>query len=81
MRAWCDPLHRAARLEADRGFGDLQGRADTFSGFVCRTLSQPPEGLNSEDQRRLETLRQGFSRYDQLSAASRQRLVCQLRQG
>ena len=81
LRAWCDPLHRAARLEADRGFGDLQGRADTFSGFVCRTLSQPPEGLNSEDQRRLETLRQGFSRYDQLSAASRQRLVCQLRQG
>ncbi|MEB3317444.1 MAG: ATP-dependent DNA helicase RecG [Cyanobacteriota bacterium] len=81
MRAWCGPLQKACELEAERGFGDLRGRADTFSGFVRRTLSAPPEGLGEAAARQLHSLRQGFDRYDQLSAAQRQRLVRQLRQG
>jgi ATP-dependent DNA helicase RecG len=81
LRTWCGPLQKACELEADRGFGDLRGRADTFSGFVRRSLLAPPEGLGAEEVLRLEGLRQGFDRYDQLSAAERQRLVCQLRQG
>lgn len=80
-RAWCGPLQKACELEAERGFGDLQGRADTFSGFVRRTLQAPPEGLGEAEGRQLDSLRQGFDRYDQLSAAQRQRLVRQLRQG
>ena len=81
LRAWCVPLQKACALEAERGFGDLRGRADTFSGFVRRTLSAPPAGLGEADGRQLAVLRQGFDRYDQLSASQRQRLVCQLRQG
>ncbi|MFN9645923.1 MAG: ATP-dependent DNA helicase RecG [Cyanobacteriota bacterium] len=81
LRAWCGPLQKACELEADRGFSDLRGRADTFSGFVQRSLLAPPAGLGAEEVRWLEGLRQGFGRYDQLSAAERQRLVCQLRQG
>ncbi|MFN9659028.1 MAG: ATP-dependent DNA helicase RecG [Cyanobacteriota bacterium] len=81
MRDWCGPLQKACELEAERGFVDLRGRADTFSGFVRRSLSAPPDGLGDDGTRQLNTLRQGFDRYDQLSAAQRQRLVCQLRQG
>ena len=80
LQAWCGPLQKACELEAERGFGDLRGRADTFSGFVRRTLSAPPEGLGDGEDRQLEALRQGFNRYEELSAAQRQRLVCQLRQ-
>jgi ATP-dependent DNA helicase RecG len=81
LRVWCSPLQKACELEAERGFGNLQGRANTFSGFVRRSLATPPEGLAPEDRRQLDTLREGFNRYDQLSASERQRLVRQLRQG
>lgn len=81
LRAWCDPLQKAAQLEADRGFADLQGRADTFSGFVQRSLTHPPEGLPKEDLQQLHTLREGFLHYRELSLARRQQLVRQLRQG
>ena len=81
LRAWSSPLQKACELEAERGFGDLQGRADTFSGFVRRSLGTLPEGLAPDDRQQLDTLRQGFNRYDQLSASERQRLVRQLRQG
>jgi ATP-dependent DNA helicase RecG len=81
LRAWCGPLQKACALEADRGFGDLQGRADTFSGFVRRCLSAPPEGLGTAETQLLHNLLQEFGRYGQSSAAQRQRLVAQLRQG
>ncbi len=81
LRAWCSPLQKACELEAERGFGDLRGRTDTFSGFVRRSLSTPPEGLEAEDLRQLASLCQDFSRYDQISPSQRQRLVRQLRQG
>jgi ATP-dependent DNA helicase RecG len=81
LRAWCDPLQKAAQLEADRGFADLQGRADTFSGFVQRSLTHPPKGLPTEDLQQLHVLREGFLHYRELSVARRQQLVRQLRQG
>ena len=81
LRAWCDLLHKAAQLEADRGFADLQGRFDTFSGFVVRSLSDLPVGVQETDLPQLPSWREGFSRYGELGAARRQQLVCQLRQG
>ncbi|MFM9047986.1 MAG: DNA helicase RecG, partial [Cyanobium sp.] len=54
---------------------------DTFSGFVQRSLGSPPEGLPSESLQMLVPLREGFSRYGELSLAGRQQLVRQLRQG
>ena len=81
LRAWCDLLHKAAQLEADRGFGDLQGRFDTFSGFVVRSLADLPVGVQETDLPHLPSWREGFSRYGELGAARRQQLVCQLRQG
>ncbi len=81
LRAWCAPLQKACALEAERGFGDLKGRVDTFSGFVRRSLDAPPSGLGEAEGRQLAVLRLAFDRYDQLSSSQRQRLVCQLRQG
>ncbi|MGA1303839.1 MAG: ATP-dependent DNA helicase RecG [Cyanobium sp.] len=81
MRAWCDLLHRAAQLEADRGFGDLQGRHDTFSGFVLRSMAALPEGVQESDLPHLTSWREGFGGYSDLGVARRQQLVAQLRQG
>jgi ATP-dependent DNA helicase RecG len=81
LRAWCAPLQKACELEAERGFCDLQGRADTFSGFVRRSLGAPPEGLEAADWRQLDSLREGFNHYGAISASQRQHLVRQLRQG
>ncbi len=81
LRAWCDLLHKAAQLEADRGFGDLQGRYDTFSGFVVRSLADLPEGVQETDLPQLPSWREGFSGYGHLGVARRQQLVAQLRQG
>ena len=81
LRSWGETLQKAAQLEADRGFSDLQGRTDTFSGFVVQSLNQLPEALPPEDRRHLEGLRQVFADYGQLSLGRRQQLVRQLRQG
>ncbi|MFM7463938.1 MAG: DEAD/DEAH box helicase, partial [Cyanobium sp.] len=81
LRAWCDLLHKAAQLEADRGFGDLQGRFDTFSGFVVRSLAELPEGVQETDLPHLPSWREGFTSYGHLGVARRQQLVAQLRQG
>ena len=81
LRAWCDLLHKAAQLEADRGFADLQGRFDTFSGFVVRSLADLPEGVQETDLPYLTIWREGFSGYRDLGVARRQQLVAQLRQG
>jgi ATP-dependent DNA helicase RecG len=81
LRAWCDLLHKAAQLEADRGFGDLQGRFDTFSGFVVRSLADLPAGVQEIDLPHLTSWREGFGGYRDLGVARRQQLVAQLRQG
>jgi len=39
LQAWLKPLQQALQLEAERGFGDLKGRQERFSGFVARTLA------------------------------------------
>ena len=78
--AWCTPLQLACRLEAEAGFGDLQGRQDRFSSFVGATLSTPVAGLEALELQQLTALARDFGGYGALALAGRQSLVRKLRQ-
>jgi len=73
-------LQQGLQLEADRGFGNLQGRREHFDAFLYRNLSQPPEGLPPHQQRLLEQLAAQFAGYAELQQAQRQSLVRRTRQ-
>jgi ATP-dependent DNA helicase RecG len=73
-------MQQACRLEAERGFADLQGRRDTFSGFVGGALCSSEVAFSAEERQRLETLAADFRSYASLALARRQTLVRQLRQ-
>ncbi|MCX5955450.1 MAG: ATP-dependent DNA helicase RecG [Cyanobacteria bacterium] len=81
MESWFASLQQACRLEAERGFGDLMGRHETFSSFVARNLEAPPSDLTPDAMRSLAPLAAAFSRYRLEDLARRQHLLRQLRQG
>jgi ATP-dependent DNA helicase RecG len=56
-------LQQALQLEADRGFGDLQGRRETFSAFLSRECLEQAEHLGGPDQAPLRALGETFARY------------------
>ena len=81
LEAWCALLQQAAQLESDRGYGDLQGRLERFSSFLCRSLGEaaawggpwpPPDEL--------QQLRQSFLAYAEQPEGRRRQLVARLRQ-
>ena len=80
FEAWSTPIQQACRLEAERGFGDLLGRQETFSRFLARTLLQPPPDLPPAANANLTSLASAFAGYGDLSLGRRQQLVRQLRQ-
>lgn len=77
---WARPLQQALELEADRGFGNLQGRREQFSSFLARQCGDPPAGLPLADQGALGQLADDYRLYDSLSPARRQSLVRRSRQ-
>ena len=77
---WARPLQQALELEAERGFGNLQGRRERFSSFLARQCDDPPAGLPRPDQGALAQLADDYRRYDSLSQARRQSLVRRSRQ-
>ncbi|MCX5941913.1 MAG: ATP-dependent DNA helicase RecG [Cyanobacteria bacterium] len=77
---WARPLQQALELEADRGFGNLQGRRERFSSFLARQCGEPPAGLPLPDQGALGQLADDYRLYDSLSPARRQSLVRRSRQ-
>ncbi len=77
---WARPLQQALELEADRGFGNLQGRRERFSSFLARQCGEPPAGLPLADQGALGQLADDYGIYDSLSQARRQSLVRRSRQ-
>ena len=86
LEAWLAPLQQACRLEAERGFGDLMGRHQTFSAFVAHSLASPPAelaqgGLAPSSLAGLVKLAEAFGRYGEAELGRRQLLVQQLRQG
>ncbi len=82
LEAWCAPLQQASRLEAERGFGDLKGRCETYSGFVLRSLRETlPAGLDVSDKVQLQQLAMEFATYPDAALGRRQQLVQKLRQG
>ncbi len=79
-QAWFRVLQQACQLEVDHGFGDLQGRQDTFSRFMHRALAAPPASLTAEQRNHLAALAEGFPSYGALEPERRRRLVLRLRQ-
>jgi ATP-dependent DNA helicase RecG len=75
------PLQQACRLEAERGFGDLMGRHETFAAFVSRSLATPPPELDPQTLALLRPLVEAFAAYPGEELGRRQHLVRQLRQG
>ena len=80
LQAWLKPLQQALQLEAERGFGDLKGRQERFSGFVARTLAEPLAGITEPQRQGLGDLARGLASYGELSLARRQNLVRQCRE-
>ena len=80
MQAWLRPLQQGLLLEADRGFGNLQGRREPFDRFVSRELQQPPSPCSPPQRQKLSELAQQFDGYGALSLAQRQSLVRRTRQ-
>ncbi len=81
LESWLSSLQQACRVEAERGFGDLIGRHETFASFVARNLAAPPPDLPADAVRSLALLATAFSRYRLEDLGRRQHLIRQLRQG
>ncbi len=80
LPAWLRPLQQGLQLEADRGFGNLQGRREPFQAFLSRSLRQAPGPLPPHQQQLLAQLAEQFDAYADLSQGSRQSLVRRTRQ-
>ena len=80
VEAWLRPLQQGLQLEADRGFGNLEGRRERFGDFLLRQLRHPPAGLSPHQREALEQLASGYEQYAQHSLACRQSLVRRTRQ-
>ena len=81
LAAWLRPLQTALSLEADRGFGDLQGRQERFHNFLVRQLGEPPPiPLPTDSQARLQDFAASYRDYPGLTEPSRRRLVTITRQ-
>jgi ATP-dependent DNA helicase RecG len=75
-------LNRALQVEAESGFGDLQGREQTFSQFLGGVFGQDPPSnwvLDGDDRRRWQELGSRYTLYPQLELPERQHLVAETR--
>jgi ATP-dependent DNA helicase RecG len=73
-------LQQGLQLEADRGFGNLQGRREPFQAFLSRSLGQVPIPLPAHQQQLLDQLAEQFAGYEALNQSRRQSLVRRTRQ-
>jgi ATP-dependent DNA helicase RecG len=80
LQAWLRPLQQGLQLEADRGFGNLQGRREPFQTFLSRSLRDAPGPLPPHQQQLLAQLAEQFEAYGDLNQARRQSLVRRTRQ-
>jgi ATP-dependent DNA helicase RecG len=68
------------QLEVDHGFGNLQGRRESFQAFLSRSLREVPQPLPPHQLQLLSQLAEQFDAYAELSQACRQALVRRTRQ-
>jgi ATP-dependent DNA helicase RecG len=80
LQAWLRPLQQGLQLEADHGFGNLQGRREPFQAFLSRSLREVPQPLPPHQLQLLSQLAEQFDAYGELSQARRQALVRRTRQ-
>ncbi|MEN9231075.1 MAG: ATP-dependent DNA helicase RecG [Thermostichus sp. DG02_5_bins_236] len=75
-------LQRALSVEAESGFGNLQGREQTFSQFFRDVFGQDPPSdwlLDGDDRRKWQELGSHYSLYPELELPERQHLVAETR--
>ncbi|MEN9213496.1 MAG: ATP-dependent DNA helicase RecG [Thermostichus sp. DG02_4_bins_136] len=75
-------LQRALSVEAESGFGNLQGREQTFSQFLSSVFCQdpPPDWrLDREEHRKWHELGSRYTLYPKLELPERQHLVAETR--
>ncbi|NEO83592.1 MAG: ATP-dependent DNA helicase RecG [Spirulina sp. SIO3F2] len=68
-------IKKALSVEADRGFGDLQGNQYRFSEFMTLTFGDPLKGVDDYQRRRWSKLAQDFAQYPNLTVKQRQGVV------
>ena len=73
-------MQQGLQLEAERGFGNLQGRREPFQAFLSRSLREVPVSLPAHQQQLLDQLAEQFADYEALNQARRQSLVRRTRQ-
>ncbi|OKH15172.1 ATP-dependent DNA helicase RecG [[Limnothrix rosea] IAM M-220] len=73
-------LQKALSVEAERGFGDLQGHKYRFSEFLCLSFGEiPPARLDLDTRRRWTDFAQKFSQYSEFTPAKRRGVVAETR--
>lgn len=73
-------LQKALMAEADRGFGDTQGKQYRFSEFLCLSLGgSPPRNIDRSLQQQWQILAGEFAAYRQLDLTQRRSLVARTR--
>lgn len=70
-------LQKALRVEAERGFKNIQGNQYYFHEFLVITLSNPPANLAPEITRQWHVLAVRFHQYPKLLLEQRQHLVAE----
>ena len=76
---WKRPLQQALTLEAESGFNNLYGRAESFHSFMARSLSSPPPFFSETESKVLTEQVLEFLSYPDYSENKRRRLVVDLR--
>ncbi len=75
-------LTKALTFEAERGFGDVQGKHERFSQFLGGSLAQEPPAhwhLDAIDTAKWQDLAQRYQQYPHLDLEDRQHLVAETR--
>eukprot|EP00808_Paulinella_micropora_P006580 g67082.t1 len=75
LEHWLEPLEKALRMEAKRGYNNMQGREEVFSAFIYRSLTDQTAPLSQEQRRSLSFITQQFQDYGLLSPLARKLFV------
>ena len=80
LDAWLKRLQRSLSVEADHGFGNLQGRSSSFCVFAEQSCAKGEPSLPATELPPLQRFAKALNGYGSLNTDQRRRLVTQLRQ-
>ena len=80
LDAWLKRLQRSLSVEADHGFGNLQGHSSSFCVFAEQCCAKGEPTLPATELPPLQRFAKALNGYVSLNTDQRRRLVTQLRQ-